>query len=135
MELILKTLTYQPQPCVLEFRTAFYDAFVKIILLCVFAVLYVYVHAEIFVLFLSQAMWLTFSCKKLPQSFVFKLLHLHEKINHFSLFAFSYYLLKSNNVIFTGSLSDFLFVFCLMLAGEGNDEFAEHIWRVVWRLS
>lgn len=81
----------------------------------------------------SQAMWLTFSYKKLPQSFVFKLLHFREKINHFSLFALATTFLKAT-MLFLQGLSDFLFVFCLMLAGERNDELEEN-GRVMWQLS
>jgi hypothetical protein len=35
-------------------------------------------------------------------------------------------------MLFLQGLSDFLFVFCLMLAGEWNDELKEHKRRVVW---
>jgi len=82
----------------------------------VYPVLYVYVHAEIFVLFWVRPCGLLFHAKSFP-GFVFKLLHFREKIIHFSLFALATTFLKAT-MLFLQGLSDFLFVFCLMLAGE-----------------
>ena len=88
---------------------------------------YVYIHAEIFVLFGSGHVTY-FSCKKLPQSFVFKLV-LSWKNQTLCLFALATTFLKATMLFFR-------FSYCLLLdACWWGKRWTKRTWRVAWRLS